>query len=53
MPAGRRQRGTVNRSTSEEIEVTSGVPQEYVPGPILLLIFVNKLTKKISSFIKS
>ena len=47
--SGRRQRVTVLGATSEDLPVTSGVPQGSILGPSFSLLYVNDLSKVISS----
>ena len=47
--SSRRQRVTVLGATSEDLPVTSGVPQGSILGPALLLLYVNDLPEVISS----
>ena len=47
--SGRRQRVTVLGATSEDLPVTSGVPQGSILGPAVFLLYVNDLPEVISS----
>jgi len=43
--AERKQRVVLNGETSESLNVTSGVPQGSILGPLLFLIYIDDITK--------
>ena len=48
----RMQRVSVDGKLSEEVRVTSGVPQESVLGPLLFLAYVNDIWRNMESTIR-
>ena len=48
-PSGRKQQVCVNGSMSKWADVSSGIPQGSVRGPILFVIYINDLPNEIKS----
>ena len=50
--SGRRQRVVLDGEHSDQVAVTSGVPQGFVLGPCLFLLYINDLANELESTVR-